>query len=361
MGMAGDAHPSAPDGRKVHRSVPGKKAIGLRLRKAREAPPYWSRPDLARLLRAAADPATGPACPMSAPRRDDQTLGGGEVRPRSPIPAAVCESDRHGEDDLFGADEALTPTIETGSPKPSHAPPSRPHRRRLLATILAAQRRLNDTADPAAILPATLAQTDVATTLLQAARGPVRDALAPVAAEYVQFSGWLRAEHRDDQRAAHLLTDAEALADDAGSGELAAQAVNFKGYLARQQGNARGVVRHFLTAYHTPGAAPAAASATPSWPHTVTPPRRPCGRAAAARRGRDARGRRGVQPAAGHRVLADARLPARQHRARSAGARRARRGGRAPSGGAGVAAARPARRGVDGRVPGRASAGAGGP
>lgn len=33
-----------------------KKAIGARLRRVREAPPRWSRPDLARLLRAAADP-----------------------------------------------------------------------------------------------------------------------------------------------------------------------------------------------------------------------------------------------------------------------------------------------------------------
>ncbi|NVI91237.1 transcriptional regulator [Actinomadura sp. BRA 177] len=238
---------------------PGKKAIGLRLRKAREAPPYWSRPDLARLLRAAADPRDRPGLPHVSPLAEMiKHWEAGKFVPGHRYRPLYVKVTGMSEDDLFGADEALTPDDRDRLAQAI----ARPARVDLtvvgsLATILAAQRRLNDTADPAAILPATLAQTDVATTLLQAARGPVRDALAPVAAEYVQFSGWLRAEHRDDQRAAHLLTDAEALADDAGSGELAAQAVNFKGYLARQQGNARGVVRHFLTAYHTPGAAPA--------------------------------------------------------------------------------------------------------
>ncbi|GGV45227.1 hypothetical protein GCM10010182_82030 [Actinomadura cremea] len=40
-----------------------RKALGARLRQVREAPPYWSRPDLARLLRAAADPRDRPGLP----------------------------------------------------------------------------------------------------------------------------------------------------------------------------------------------------------------------------------------------------------------------------------------------------------
>lgn len=126
-----------------------------------------------------------------------------------------------------------------------------------LATILAMQRRLDDTLGPSAILPATLAQTRTITQLLRETRRKVRDALAPVAAEWVQFSGWLHAELRNDAAAAHMLTEAEDMADDAKDGTLAAQAANFKGYLARQQGRPRGIVRHFLAAYHTPGAHPA--------------------------------------------------------------------------------------------------------
>jgi tetratricopeptide (TPR) repeat protein len=126
-----------------------------------------------------------------------------------------------------------------------------------LATILAMQRRLDDTLGPGPILPTTLVQTGTVTALLREARGPVRDAIAPVAAEYVQFAGWLHAQLRHDAEAVRLLTEAEELADDIGDGTLAAQATNFKGWLARQQRRPRAVIRHFLTAYNAPGAHPA--------------------------------------------------------------------------------------------------------
>jgi hypothetical protein len=126
-----------------------------------------------------------------------------------------------------------------------------------LADVLASQRRLDDMLGPTALIPATTAQVALVTGLLKSARGPHRDALTTVAAEYVQFAGWLHAEARQDDEAVRLLTDAEDLADAAGDGALAAQAANFRGYLARQQRNPRGVVRWFLTAHHTPGAHPA--------------------------------------------------------------------------------------------------------
>ncbi|REE98365.1 transcriptional regulator with XRE-family HTH domain [Thermomonospora umbrina] len=126
-----------------------------------------------------------------------------------------------------------------------------------LAAILAAQRRLDDVVGPAAILAATAAQAETVTRLLRESRGRVREALAPVAGEWVQFHGWLHAEMGSVAPAVRLLTDAEELADDAGDGTLAAQAANFKGYLARRQGRPRAIVRHFLTAYNTPGAHPA--------------------------------------------------------------------------------------------------------
>lgn len=126
-----------------------------------------------------------------------------------------------------------------------------------LADLLAAQRRLDDTLGPRALMHATNAQVAVVTKLLREARGVHRDPLAKVAAEFVQFEGWLHAEARNDAAAIRLLTDAEDLADDAGDGTLAAQAANFRGYLARQQGRPLAVVRWFLTAHHTPGAHPA--------------------------------------------------------------------------------------------------------
>jgi transcriptional regulator with XRE-family HTH domain len=126
-----------------------------------------------------------------------------------------------------------------------------------LADSLAAQRRLDDVLGPEPIIPATLAQTAVVTALLRDARGPVRQELTEVAAEYVQFAGWLHAETRRDREAVRLLADAEDLADEADNGTLQAQAANFRGYLARQQARPRAVVRWFLTAHHAPGASAA--------------------------------------------------------------------------------------------------------
>jgi transcriptional regulator with XRE-family HTH domain len=126
-----------------------------------------------------------------------------------------------------------------------------------LANVLAAQRRLDDTLGPALVLPSTLEQHSMVVEMLRNAEGPHRDALAVVAAEYTQVAGWLHAELRHDQDAVRLLGDAEELADEIGDGELAAQATNFRGWLARQQGLPIAVVRWFLAAHRTPGAHPA--------------------------------------------------------------------------------------------------------
>ncbi|PKW18984.1 helix-turn-helix domain-containing protein [Saccharopolyspora spinosa] len=123
-----------------------------------------------------------------------------------------------------------------------------------LADVLAAQRRLDDALPPRLLIPATTAQLDTVTTLVRHAAGPYRAALAEVAAEYVQFAGWLHAEIRNDATALQLLTEAERAADEIDNGVLAAQAVNFKGFLARQQKRWQGVVRWFLAEHHTPGA-----------------------------------------------------------------------------------------------------------
>ncbi|MCY9786771.1 helix-turn-helix transcriptional regulator [Nocardiopsis sp. EMB25] len=127
---------------------------------------------------------------------------------------------------------------------------------RALADVLAAQRRLDDTLSATAMLTPTQAQWESVERLARDARGPHADALHEVAAEWVQFVGWLHAEARNDAEAVRWLTEAEERADDVDSGELAAQALNFRGYLARQQGRPRAVVRWFLAAYLTPGAAP---------------------------------------------------------------------------------------------------------
>ncbi|MGC4804770.1 helix-turn-helix domain-containing protein [Micromonospora sp. DT233] len=122
--------------------------------------------------------------------------------------------------------------------------------------VLAAQRRLDDVVVAQLMLPGAVAQWRTVQAVADQARGPHAERLRPVAAEWTQFVGWLHAEARHDTQAVEVLTEAAEQADAVDGGELAAQAENFRGYLARQQGRPRGIVRHFLAAYHTPGAAP---------------------------------------------------------------------------------------------------------
>ncbi|MFC4564311.1 helix-turn-helix domain-containing protein [Nocardiopsis mangrovi] len=167
-------------------------------------------------------------------------------------------------DTLVGADGALAALASTLTPDDRERITrtiERPTRIdaaavQALADVLAAQRRLDDSLPAPAMLPATLAQWETVDRLARDSRGRHADGIRIVAAEWAQFVGWLHAEARNDAEATRWLTEAEDRADDVGSGELAAQATNFRGYLARQQRRPGAVVRHFLTAFHTPGASP---------------------------------------------------------------------------------------------------------
>ncbi|SFC00685.1 helix-turn-helix domain-containing protein [Streptomyces aidingensis] len=126
-----------------------------------------------------------------------------------------------------------------------------------LARVLAAYRRLDDTARPESLIPAVMAQMREVVAMLKEARGRHRAQLAAVASEFVQFAGWLQAQTRQDARAVALLNQALAIADEISNGLLAAQALNFRGYIARQQECPQGVARWFSAAAFTPGTHPA--------------------------------------------------------------------------------------------------------
>ncbi|MGW3956207.1 helix-turn-helix domain-containing protein [Streptomyces sp. NPDC004752] len=166
-------------------------------------------------------------------------------------------------DDLVGAGGALASTVLAPDAHSrvsrSAANPSRLDAGTVeaLAGVLAAYRRLDDTVRPKSVLPATLVQMKEVTRLLKGARGPYRDRLAAVASEFVQFGGWMLAQDRQDAGSIQLLNEAVELADEIGNGTLAAQALNFRGYLARQQGRPEGVARWYSAAAFTPGAHPA--------------------------------------------------------------------------------------------------------
>ncbi|KXK59592.1 XRE family transcriptional regulator [Micromonospora rosaria] len=123
----------------------------------------------------------------------------------------------------------------------------------LLADALAAQRRLDDAVAARLMLPAAVPQCRAVQEVAAQARGPHAPALHEVAAEWTQFLGWLYAEDGRHGKAVRALTEAADQADAVASGVLAAQAENFLGYVQRHRRNPRGIVRHFLAAYHTPG------------------------------------------------------------------------------------------------------------
>lgn len=125
---------------------------------------------------------------------------------------------------------------------------------RTLADTLSAQRRLDDVLPAPAMLPWSVPQWRTVQGLAAQTRGPHAAKLHEVIAEWTQFVGWLHAEGRNDAEATRVLIEAARQADAVDSGPLAAQVENFRGYLERQRGNPRGIVRHFLAAYHTPGA-----------------------------------------------------------------------------------------------------------
>ncbi|MFD0972756.1 helix-turn-helix domain-containing protein [Plantactinospora endophytica] len=125
---------------------------------------------------------------------------------------------------------------------------------RTLAETLAAQRRLDDVLPAPVMLPWSVPQWHTVQTLAEQAGGPHAAELHEVVAEWTQFIGWMYAEGRQGDAATRVLIEAARQADAVDSGTLAAQVENFRGYLERQRGNPRGIVRHFLAAYQTPGA-----------------------------------------------------------------------------------------------------------
>jgi transcriptional regulator with XRE-family HTH domain len=122
-----------------------------------------------------------------------------------------------------------------------------------LSAVLAGQRKLEDAIGPAALLRPVSAQTDIISAMLHSASGTHRVPLARVVAEWLTFSGWLHAATRQDAQALALFSRAEEVADEIGYGPLAALATSFRGYVARQQGRPRAVVRAAAAAAATPG------------------------------------------------------------------------------------------------------------
>jgi transcriptional regulator with XRE-family HTH domain len=125
-----------------------------------------------------------------------------------------------------------------------------------LATVLTGQRHLEDAIGAGALVVPVGAQLKQITAMLRDTSGPHRNRLGRIVAEWTTYTGWLHAALRQDARALALLGRAEDLADDFADGTVAQIATSFRGYVARQQGRHRAVIRASCAAMATPGGHP---------------------------------------------------------------------------------------------------------
>ena len=101
-----------------------------------------------------------------------------------------------------------------------------------LSTILAVQRRTEDTVGSASMLDAATAHLRLIIHLVKNARGPLAAKLAATASDASQFVGWLHAATGAHATAGPLYDQSLRLGLQAGDNDLAATALSMRGHLA---------------------------------------------------------------------------------------------------------------------------------
>ncbi|WP_286991006.1 hypothetical protein [Thermomonospora sp. CIF 1] len=199
-----------------------RQALGARLRAAREADPYWSREQMARLLRAAADPRV-----LETTEEELFGLGHASAPPSRPS----CFSGELPPDE----EERLILAVQRAVRADLSVVES-------LATVLAAQRRTEDAIGSAPLLEPVGAQLNALQALVLDARGKVRLPLVNVAAQWAQFYGWLKANtgHPDEGQA--WLDRALEWATEADDRNLISEVLSFKGHIAWMAGHVDPVI-----------------------------------------------------------------------------------------------------------------------
>jgi tetratricopeptide (TPR) repeat protein len=125
-----------------------------------------------------------------------------------------------------------------------------------LATVLAAQRRLEDHVGSAVMLEPVTAQLAVTGNLVTEARGPLRAPLLRVAGQYAQFGGWLNANVQRIGQAGRWYDRALEWATEGGDHNMVATALSMKGHAAWVAGNVAPMIGLSQAAQNTPGTSP---------------------------------------------------------------------------------------------------------
>ncbi|WP_242910902.1 transcriptional regulator [Actinomadura terrae] len=258
-------------------STSDKKAIGARLRELREEPrdqhgrPHRSREKWALVLRSAAGAAADELPGITSLAKMIQQWERGDHVPGPIYRPLYARATGKPEAEIFGGEptpahlwrpDGLTSAVTPDNEDRLKQVSLRPARLDVatleaLAAVLAGQRRLEDAMGPAALLGPVARQLDALAFMLRDARGPLRDRLGRIVAEWTVYVGWLNAALRRDEQALALFGRGEELADDVEDGTISTLATSFRGYVARQQGRPRALVRAAMAALATPGGHPA--------------------------------------------------------------------------------------------------------
>ena len=224
-----------------------KKTIGVRLRRAREAPPRWSRPDLARLLRGAADPRDRAGMPHVKPLAEMiKHWENGKYIPGDRYRSLYSRVTGMSESELFEEAEPIRGIVADGEahfrPGVGHYGPVAPelvgYFRQQLPGHYAADMWLG----PHMLIPTVDAQTRLIQQLLPSAEPQVRRGLLEMGVAYAALLGWLYQDAADLRQSELWRSVALDMAHRSGAPRLVSYALSNKAMHAVDCGDGAAVI-----------------------------------------------------------------------------------------------------------------------
>lgn len=225
-----------------------KKVIGARLRAAREAPPYWSRAEMARRLRAAADLRELPDLPHVPSLADMiKQWEKGKYCPDERyrrLYAKVLDTD---EETLFGPRQGAMDAAGTTAYLP-HQGPVAPELVMYFLEQLPGHYRADMWLGPRHLIPTVVTQAQLIEELSRAADSPVRHGLLGAGVAYSCLLGWLYQDAGDIERAGYWRAAALDMAHRSGDPQLISYSLTNKAMLAIDLGDGRAVIDYATAA-----------------------------------------------------------------------------------------------------------------
>lgn len=224
-----------------------KKAIGARLRQVRVAPPYWSRPELARLLRAAADPRDRAGLPhVESLRQMIKHWENGKYTPLARYRTLYCRVTGMSESLLF---TAPAPSRTTMAGRTAHSEAQIGHHGPVAPELVGYFRQQlpgHYAADmwlgPHMLIPTVDAQTRLIQQLLPAAELRVRRGLLEMGVAYAALLGWLYQDAAELTQSEQWRSVALDMAHRSGDPQLVSYALSNKAMHAVDCGDGAAVI-----------------------------------------------------------------------------------------------------------------------